>query len=42
MCRLVRVAKAVMRELHFERATSVGIPVPTGDVSLAGIVCNDK
>ncbi len=36
MGRLSRVAKAVMRELHFERTTSVEIPVPTGDVSLEG------
>ncbi|MFR3923918.1 MAG: SDR family NAD(P)-dependent oxidoreductase [Collinsella sp.] len=36
MGRLSRIAKAVMRELHFERTTAVEIPVPTGDVSLDG------
>lgn len=36
MGRVSRIAKAVMRELHFERTTAVEIPVPTGDVSFEG------
>lgn len=36
MGRISRIAKAVMRELHFERTTTVEIPVPTSDVSFEG------